>query len=182
MKKLFAIIVSLAFLLSAPYVYAEVGAQTFTGNDKIHGDEQTVFIDVYNNTGAAVGSGSVVIIDTATTVASASIGSYFTNTTTAGSPLAMGFTLDNIPAAEVGRVCVRGVCKANLVTPTVALNGSAITYPAGASLATSTTSLKAATPATATGNGLIGKVLARSDSAGEAGNQIYYIWVTGPAI
>ena len=177
MKKLF--LIALMALLTASFSYAEQSAQTYSGNDLIKGAEQSVFINAYNNSGGAIGSGSVVIIDTAATVASSSVGSYFTSSTTAQDARVLGITAQDIPATRVGRICVRGVCKANLLAPTVALNGTTLLYPAGSSLAVSATSLKSSTPSTAYSYGQYGIVLRGSESNGELANNIYYVWIGG---
>jgi hypothetical protein len=130
MKKL--LLVSLVLLFAASSAYAEISAQTYSGNALQNYREQQVFTECYNGSGTDISSNFVVVLDTtATRVASGTtLGTYITTTTTAGNSLVLGVTDEVIPNGRVGRVCVRGPHKVYM---------TAAPSAAGATVATTTT-------------------------------------------
>ena len=75
-------------------------------------------ITIYNNSGSALTSGTVVIWDT-TGTAGTTLGGYVTTTTSADSNLAAGVVVsDSIPASERGVICTKGPCQVLMANST----------------------------------------------------------------
>jgi len=103
MKKLIAI--SLAVLLLAS---GQAYALTVS-SDGVRGDANKVYTAVFNNSGSALTSGSVVVWDTAAATSGDSLGAYVTTTTSADSNLCAGVVQsDSIPASGVGTLQIYG--------------------------------------------------------------------------
>ena len=174
--------------LTASFAYAEMSAQTYSGNQQQNYREQQCFIDCYNNSGAAISSNYVVVLDTSTTntASGTTLGTYITTTTTPANALVVGVTDQTIANGSVGRVCVRGPHKCYL---------TAAPSAAGATVATTTTA-GAGVPWTSAlpGNnqfgvalhtGVIGNWLSTgyvANGGGQStdGSSNYWIWVGGP--
>lgn len=191
-KLLFALLI---VALTASFSYAEQSAQTYSGNATQNYREQQVFIDCYNNSGSAISSNYVVILDTtAASVASGSyLGTYITTTTTPADTRVLGVTDATIPAASVGRVCIRGPHKVYLTSAPSAVGATvATTSTAGAGVPWSASlpgnsSFGFALSSTVIGNGFyvgvpVNKTVSSSDGMTNGdGTSNYWVWITGPS-
>lgn len=161
-----------AFVLMGLFCSQAKAENSATGFSGTAYKEQQVWVDVYNNSGAAINTCSVVIIDT-TATAGTTLGAYATVTSSADSPYVLGVTDDvnGIASGSVGRVIVRGPAKCLLTQAT---------HNAGDSVATSTTSQAGyVTTSTTSATGKLGYVLSstpvNSDPAGS--KNFYWIYV-----
>ena len=97
-------LIALAVLLMA-------GGTAFAGlqvsSDGVRGDAGQILTSVYNNSGADLTSGTIVVWDS--TGADSTLGAYVTTTTSADSNLAAGVVVsDTILSGGVGTICVYG--------------------------------------------------------------------------
>lgn len=163
---LFTVLLVFGFTVQAR---AEISASGYSGNRY---EEQQVFVYAYNNSGSSVTSNSVVIFQTTIGSTNAeegtTLGSYFTTTTSAGSPYIFGVTDETIADGASGRICVRGPHKID-----IASNDTA----AGDTISTSTSAGQGETQTTTTNKyGYVGIALAQSDDTGD-GLDIWWCWV-----
>lgn len=167
-------------LLISGMAYAEMGASGYTSNPRY--EEQQVFTVVYNNSGAAITSNAVVVIDTtAANVASGStLGARIATTTTAGNDRAIGVTDQVISDQSYGRVCVRGPHKVWFTTT----QGAAAV---GNTISTSTTAARVANVPADSTSAVIGVLLSGTQTQdnsvqglraedGEPAN-LYWAWI-----
>jgi hypothetical protein len=103
MKKLIAVSLAVLLLGSGQAFALQVSSD---GN---RGDANKIYTAVFNNSGAALTSGSVVIWDTAAGTNANNLGAYVTTTTATDSNLAAGVVhSDSIPNGGVGTAQIYG--------------------------------------------------------------------------
>lgn len=131
MKKFIFVLLALLFAFGITQAFAEMSPQTVSGTSYL---DNQVYTIAYNNSGSAITSNSIVIIDTSAT-AGTTLGSYITTDTSGDSNLVFGITDETIAIGKTGRICIRGPHKVLMNSNT----GSA----AGYQIATSTSAGKA---------------------------------------
>ena len=168
MKKLF-ILFALLMLGVSTELRAETSTSTSSGTRYY---ENQVYITAYNDSGAAISSNQVVILDT-TETAGTTLGAYVTRTTTANDSRVVGVTHDSIPDGQAGAVCVRGPHRVMVVNTDA---GAVAQYSVGASMSTTTTTGRVSI-ITANNNpgAIVGRLM--STTADSSSPELYWIWV-----
>ncbi len=172
MKKLIIALSVLLILVSMSSVRAETSASAY-GDGKYW--EQQAFTEMRNNSGAAISSNRVVVLDCTIAVAgSSTLGSAFITTTMAGAtgwPI-IGVTDENISSGSIGRVCIRGPHLVEFVTNSPPTTGNV-------TVTTGTTAGYAALGVTTTNNyNILGTALkATATTETNYSPNIWWIWV-----
>ncbi len=169
MKKLCIFVISALLVLGIAYqARAEMSPSSATGKSYL---DNQVFTIAYNNSGVAITSNAVVILDV-TGTAGSTLGAYITTSATPDSPYNFGVTDETIAIGSTGRVCIRGAHKVWMTaTPTA---GQKVTNGATAGKGTASTT-------TTTGAGTVGVALAvtsgTSTGGGTDGTDIWWVFV-----
>ncbi len=170
MKKLIIALSVLLILVSMSSVRAESSATIYSGNNN---GEQQVFTWMTNNSGGAITSNRVVVLDTFISKGNVTLGSAFITTTITGSvqtPI-IGVTDENIASGSVGQVCIRGPHKVEFVTGSPPAFSDTVTTGTTAGYAVSGTS-------TANHYNYLGTALAATASTDkDFGPNTWWIWV-----
>lgn len=106
MRKLFLSLIAISFLFLGGVAHAENSAAAYDAKWY----SQQVFVQAYNNTASTMAINTVVVQDVTPGVnPNVNLGQYVTtNGSTTDSVYVFGVTDEAIPAAQLGRVCVRG--------------------------------------------------------------------------
>lgn len=174
MKNLFAFLLAVSILLSGGSAFA--GIQLSAGGDPARseggGDANRILTAVFNDSGSALTSGTVVIWDTGNTDPDdAGFGYWVTTTTSADSNLVAGVVLsDSIPDQGVGTIVTYGPAYARH-----AFSTDGATDTVGTAIGTTTV---AGEYGTGTGLGVKLETTANSDSGDRVGdNKLMLIFV-----
>ncbi len=178
MRKLLLSLFAISFLFLGGVARAENSAASY---DKIYWSQQ-VFVQAYNNGASAIAVNSAVVIDSSVAVGSISasnLGQYITTSATTDSVYIFGVADEAIPAAQLGRVCVRGPHK--VFIPTAAIGTGYVT--AGKVISNNSAvplgSVGFTTTAANTNHGILGKLLSATASTdtGDTTNAVFWAWI-----
>lgn len=117
MRKLLLSLFAISFLFLGRVAHAENSAAAY--DTKWY--SQQVFVQAYNNTASTMALNTVVVLDTTPAInPNVNLGQYVTtNGSTTDSVYVFGVTDEAIPAAQLGRICVRGPHKVVMPSPPV---------------------------------------------------------------